>query len=457
MADTPAVARVPLGFDGVVKLIAVPVTSLKLDPPTPWVVDTPHKSIPIEGTWSGFTENSLDATFIWVVRYDDRRIFEQPIQGIVKRSSRNPNRFEFHAVGPGNKDLGSPVLDTLAARLFQSGCVCWRLTVNYPHAEPAIDDSGSFRFDNPVELDVQEDDSGARAMGRELHLSPKLRRGSLSDQLLDAGMELRLALHPGAAEGKSRPVAESLHADWIWTRNDRDTSFSWRVGCAPVLSSMAEPEPILDYPELREVKEHLFAYTLRFATINQKDAAATVAKGPTQLFAVPRPALVSFSVKKSLEPPLTISAAGRVTGFDPGLEVPLVVTLWRSAERGKYQKLGSAKVKLKNQIFDAPLYVFPHAPDASLSDPLATWIAKYRRPKGKQPIGRPLFATLSFDSLRMAKRLPISAALDFSGFDGFDESRAMEVPSATAFAVCSSDPENGAALIADLMYDLSGF
>ena len=434
-AEETTPLRVELGFGGVVKLVAAPVTHFELDDPGAVAIDELEKEIPVRGSWSGFGTRPVKATLIWIVAYSKGDSAEFAVEGEMQPDG---DKFEFK-VGSG-----PPKIKVFDHHLFGAGAVGFRLSPQFPHAGNATLAPSGVTFDNPVTLETGPFSMTAPTMGKQVELS--LRNGPLVDKLFDADYVVRLGIDEIDTDKTEAKAKDNFHADWTWDKTNRGASVPWLIGCTIGSNPSAV---VLQYGEANEVGGYEFGYTLG---VTKKNLRVVTAKGPELLCAVPRPWLRDFRLTYTSFLPIKIGARGHIEGFAREAVISVVVSLWRRSGGGAYQRIEApVTAELSNGWFEIEdLYTFPMDRDASYLDPLGIWISSLAPANFVEKCEPALFGTVRLNEAQLGgatKKLPIASSIVFDRFQGFDDARGVLAGPHSATAICSVDADNGAELV----------
>ncbi|KFA87670.1 hypothetical protein [Archangium violaceum] len=483
MSDTSKDGKLPtlrldLGFVGVINLVASPLTTLKLHPPTlapaseapggpaeasdeeddtlsqdfvdPSTIRIRQleTSFKVTGEYTGFTEQTVPATLTWVV-YDDTTnlTHESTLNGTLHL---NNGSFEFKEVK--GKQEAHPRLRVLEHRVFGKGWIDYRITPQYPHA-PSValsdclkekaaalrqhtpssmwdwDAERGIQFDNP--LDVEFEPESGFVMGKTLEFT--LIGGALVRKLLRKGHGVRLVIEEeDGQEKKANRSKSDLRAELVWNQENKDKKLPWLIGCTVASTPDA---PRFEYPEANEEAAHEFFYSILIDHPTPEPKPSAKGKTPAQpkpvqvlkprqLLVLFRPTLESFSL--SFEPAdedsaPRIAARGQIRDLDPTPNVSVDVSLWRRSDKGRrvaFMRVGQpVNAQLVNGRFEVDLYSFlqGYGPTTHEDDLFWQWLSSYERPpQGTKPEPA-LFATVCFNVRHLANPgLPAYTSLNFN-------------------------------------------
>jgi lysozyme family protein len=312
------------GYDGVLRLRLVPKTSIALTSalkaPTALAADV---------TLSGSTLNLPDATkarFTWIVQRGKQQTF--PIEGVpIKVTSKTQASVTVH-------------LDVCAHRLVGKGTLGFEIAPDFPYC-PAQLVSAATTFDNP--LDVQLSGPSTKQIGTKLTVSPVI--GAMFRD-----STVRVDIFKRSATGGKPALAQSF------TWKGRSDAHEWRVGCQPGTNLLAYQD------ELPAAERPTYAFDYAISVAPDGTHFTEVFRSEAPVVSVPRPKLESFDIaveeSNVLDSGLTsvvavmlknltrdeahkipthlYRARGKVSGFDPDLDLPLTLALWKvDPETGK--------------------------------------------------------------------------------------------------------------------------
>lgn len=322
--------KIPAGHSGVVPVRVIPKTSIRLAAPSQEVTAL-RASITLQGP----VENLPDGTpvsFSWLVK-----------RGAETTAHPVPNlKLKVQSKTQGSVTVP---LDAVEHRLIGQGSVGFEIAPDFPRCPVQRAAPGALTFDNPLSITFAEALSNRR-IGSVLTVRPSI-DGAFSDAVVLLTLRER-----DAGEGE-RTSDEDMAHEIRWEKGDT-SSRKWRVGCAG-----AEGGVVLDYPEANEVGDYEIEYTLSVSTDGGKKFQTLVESG--QILTVPRPKLESFELlhesstvlesglfdylsmvyknmtrSDAAQIPLKIlRARGKLSGFDPGLPLPLQISLWMTDAEGK--------------------------------------------------------------------------------------------------------------------------
>jgi hypothetical protein len=317
----------PLGFNGIVRVRALPKITMTLSPFTSATVSGVASRLNLRGQVSNLKQ-PIDCTVRWLLAPDGSTAGAPPPwtgtaeMHVVPDSTTGTLSNKGFAIKEKASNQ-SPLLDVLALGLYAKGSLGCEVELDLPDRPVVkLEPSGSgLSVDTLAGVDLLVGDGDALAPGAPLRVGSKLQVRPKFAPLFN-GKDVQLKVQE-AGKGYADEKGTAQVAEW--TLGASNETRSVRVGC--VTGGTA---PRFDF-RASGATELRYEFTLHFMQSGAEQANAQPVRGV--LATLPKPRLLSFDLSLDPEPSTgatpgeVLTARGAFVGFDPALEFPVEVTL----------------------------------------------------------------------------------------------------------------------------------
>ena len=296
-----------VGFQGYFALKIIPKVHLVFDEPDSTTVrkftspDAFTFQVPIRGGCKNLSAN-MPCSLWWII--DREGVSEEigPVSGMIVVES--DGRFHIEIGGK------PPEIDVLKFKLFNKGVVRYRISPEMPRAISSEFTSKALSYSLPISVDIEK--NSVLAMGSRLSVTPNF------PKLFESGAVRVIFKETDDGEGEVTSTATGQFS-YTWTGGNRKPC-TWMIGFSKSVGGT------LTYAEATEQGDFEFGYELQVSA-DEKEFV-TVATNKNLVSGIKRPKVEVF---KLVFEGYKVYAAGKISGFAPSTNVPLLLFLKKGA------------------------------------------------------------------------------------------------------------------------------